>query len=93
MDNKIDGDVILAFNDKWCAQCYTEKHILNEFVKRNPDKKLIINVDAEENPDIFEKYNVKHTPTTIFIKNGKVVEEFRKYLDLDQLTQVVKYYY
>lgn len=93
ISNEIKGDAILAFNDNWCAQCYTEKRVLNEFVKNNPDKNLIINVDTEENSAIFEEYNVKHTPTTIFVKDGKVVEKFRKYLDLDQLSQAAKYYY
>lgn len=83
---EIPQDAVLAFNDNWCAQCYTEKRVLNEFIQKNPDKKLIVNVDAEENLEVFEEYGVKHTPTTIFIKNEKVVEEFRHYLDLDQLS-------
>ncbi|MBP2058717.1 thioredoxin 1 [Lactobacillus colini] len=93
MDNKLEDNAILVFHDKWCAQCYTEKRVLNEFIKNNPDKNLVINVDAEERPDLFEKYQVKHTPTMIFIKDGKVVEEFRKYLDLEQFSQAVRYYY
>lgn len=86
-------DAILAFNDNWCAQCYTEKKVLNEFIKQNPEINLIKNYDAEKDREIFEKFNVKHTPTIIFIKDGKVIEEFRHYLDLKQLTQVVNYYF
>lgn len=74
-------DAILAFNDKWCAQCYTEKRVLNEFVQKDPARYLVKNYDAEEDPKMFKKYDIKHTPSTILIKNGKVVEEFRRYLD------------
>lgn len=86
-------DAILAFNDDWCSQCYTEKQVLNEFKKKYPQMDLIKNFDAEKDAKIFERFAVKHTPTTIFIKNGKVVEEFRHYLDLSQLTRVAEYYF
>lgn len=68
----------LHFWASWAAQCEQMNAVLAELAK---DSKLVhvkfIKVEAEELPDLSEKYEVEAVPTFVLLKNDKVVDRIQ----------------
>jgi len=68
----------IHFWASWAAQCEQMNTVLVELAK---DSKLVhvmfLKVEAEELPDLCEKYEVEAVPTFVLIKNGKVLDRIQ----------------
>ena len=65
---------ILKFYAPWCGQC---KILAKEF-ERNIITVPIENINADDEDDLVDKYNIRSLPTTILIDNNSK-ELFRWY--------------
>lgn len=63
-------EVFVLFYATWCPHSQEFLPIFEEYSKNNPNECL--RVIADEEPDVFEEYNIEYYPTVIMFKKGKV---------------------
>jgi len=56
----------------WCGPCRMYSPVIEEVSKDYDGKIKFVKIDADENPNIAQKYNIMSIPTTLLIENGKV---------------------
>lgn len=66
--------VLLAIGAQWCFDCRRIEPFFMEFAKRYADKVQFARCDFDSNPGIKEKFEVRHIPTIVLIKDGAVIE-------------------
>lgn len=64
--------VLVDFFTEWCAPCKPLAVSLDEISREIGDKITIVKVNAEENPNITNKYGVRGFPTMLIFKGGEV---------------------
>ncbi len=68
---------LLDFWAAWCGPCKIMTPVLKELEEEFKSKIVIkeLDVDAAENQELVEKYNIMSVPTYIFMKDGEVVDQ------------------
>ena len=64
--------VLVDFFTEWCAPCKPLAVSLDELSREIGDKITIVKVNAEENPNVTNKYGVRGFPTMLIFKGGEV---------------------
>ena len=64
--------VLVDFFTEWCAPCKPLAASLDELSREIGDKITIVKVNAEENPNVTNKYGVRGFPTMLIFKGGEV---------------------
>lgn len=82
-------NAVLYFNDDACSICYTEKNVVDELDHQIGDKLPIF----EGTTDLTSEFGVSSTPSVVLIKDGQKIDQFNKYLDIDQIKTVINYYF
>lgn len=67
-----DGQYVLEFMAEWCPDCNFIKPHLPEIEADFPEYKFL-QVDRDQNLDLFKEFNVFGIPSFIVFKNGKEV--------------------
>lgn len=81
--------VLIDFYADWCGPCKAYAPIVEAFATENEDIKVVkVNVDDSE--DLAIKYNAMSIPTTVVIKNGKVVNRAVGIISKSNLAELVK---
>ena len=60
----------VLFYATWCPYSQRFLPIFEEYSRSNP--KECLSVIADEEPDVFDEYDIEYYPTVIMFKNGKV---------------------
>jgi thioredoxin-like negative regulator of GroEL len=68
------------------------KPIFNKFVESQGDKITSEIVNADENQELLQKYNVGNIPTVIFEQDGELVEKVVGVISLIKLEEIVAKY-
>ena len=71
---KSDKPVFLAIGAQWCPDCRRLQPLFMQFAKDYSDKLVFASCDFDNNPGIKEKFDVRHIPTLVLLKDGKVVD-------------------
>jgi thioredoxin 1 len=92
LSQELNHDCIIVFGADWCSYCVKQKkEIWGKLGKF--ENLVVIQVDIDKNPDIANKFNIKKLPTTIYMKNNKVIntklgyknpQEFYAWIRLNQ---------
>lgn len=72
---KTDKLVVIDFWAEWCGPCKMVGPIINQLADEYADQVVIGKVDVDNNDDATSKYGIRNIPTTLFIKNGEVVDK------------------
>ena len=72
---KTDKLVVIDFWAEWCGPCKMVGPIIDELAEEYKEKAVIGKVDVDNNDETTSKYGIRNIPTTIFIKNGEIVDK------------------
>ena len=68
----VGGDLTIAkFQTKACVICRRLEPGLKQLMERMTETLRIVEVDAEENSDLAERFGIKGVPTLILLKDGR----------------------
>ncbi|CAI6002078.1 unnamed protein product [Closterium sp. NIES-65] len=70
---KEGAPVAVHFWAAWCEPCKHMDVVFGQLAAENPHAKFL-RVEAEEVPEVSEKYSVSAVPFFVFLKDGKVVD-------------------
>lgn len=68
--------VVVDFWAPWCSPCKQLMPILDDTAETYAGEVVVAKVNADENPDIVGKYNVRGLPTVILFSDGEERERF-----------------
>lgn len=81
---------ILKFGAIWCKECLVMRPMWEEIEKLIPGLKTDY-FEADENPEVLKKYNVKDIPVFIFLdKNGEELLRLEGMQEKNELIELVK---
>ena len=66
--------VLLAIGAQWCPDCRRLQPLFMQFAGQYADKLVFASCDFDNNPAIKEKFNVRHIPVFVVVKDGKTVD-------------------
>jgi len=85
--NKI---IIIDFWAVWCGPCMFFAPVFKKLHEEFKKEIIFVKVNVDENNAISTKYNITGIPTTLFIKNGDVVNKVIGALNYEQMKQVLE---
>jgi thioredoxin 1 len=71
-----EGKVLIDFYADWCMPCVMMGPVVEEASEKFKGKVKFGKVNVEDSPEIASKFNVFSIPNFVFLKDGKVVQNF-----------------
>ncbi|MDP6708671.1 MAG: thioredoxin family protein [Alphaproteobacteria bacterium] len=86
---RIAGEVpvIAKFQTEACVICRKLDPMLAAVAKRLDGRLGVVDVDAEESPDLAERYHIRGVPTLILFKAGQEVDRKAGFLTASALRE------
>ena len=81
-ENIKSGLKLVEFYASWCGYCKQQRPILEELSNNNI---WIGTIDADESPEIVDKYGIDGFPSFLLFKDGKVISSLPGYHNKSQL--------
>lgn len=81
---------VLKFFANGCPPCGEYKPIFDEVSGQTPADITMVEVDVDDSPGLYSKYDIKATPTTIFLEAGKEVNRVEGKMTTDGLKAMIK---
>ena len=67
------GLVLVDFWATWCGPCRMVAPILEQLAEEYADKLKIVKVNADEEPDLLDRFGISSIPTILVYNNGEIV--------------------
>jgi thioredoxin 1 len=68
------GLVLVDFWATWCGPCRMVAPILSELAEEYSEQLKIVKVNADEEPDLLDRFGISSIPTILVYNNGEVVK-------------------
>jgi len=91
LENK--DSFVVVMGSSTCSACAMYKVTMEEVIKQNQVEIFYLGLDTlskEEYSQIYSKFVVEMTPTTIFIKDGKETSTYDRIVGTASATEVIK---
>lgn len=66
--------VILAIGASWCPDCRRAQPFFMQLAQTYADRAVFASCDSESSPQVVAKYEVKHIPTMVVVRDGREVD-------------------
>jgi thioredoxin len=77
--------ILIDFTAVWCGPCKFYGPIFEKVQKEYSNDFIFAKVDVDENRQVAMQHQITGVPTTLFIKNGKVIQQAVGALNYDML--------
>ena len=89
--------VLVHFSAPWCGICRLVSPVLNSFQSECPELIQIVDINADQNLRLANRYQLTALPTVLYIEHGRVLQRIegfrsREYL-LTQLEAIKQRYH
>lgn len=81
--------VLLDFFANWCGHCQKLLPLLDEAAVDLDGKASIMKINADENRDLAQKFEIKGLPTMILFKDGKEIDRLVGFMPKDKIIEKV----
>jgi thioredoxin 1 len=85
--NKI---IIIDFWAVWCGPCMFFAPVFKKLHEEYKKDFIFVKVNVDENNEIAIRYSITGIPTTLFIKNGDILNKIIGALNYEQMKQVLE---
>jgi thioredoxin 1 len=68
------GLVMVDFWAEWCGPCRAIAPVLAELADASEGRVTLMKVNVDENPGLAARYGIRSIPTTLFFKEGAVID-------------------
>jgi thioredoxin 1 len=68
--------VLIDVHAEWCGPCKMQSPIIKEVASELGERVRVIKIDADRNPDITRRYDIRGVPTLLIFRDG--VLKYRK---------------
>ena len=82
--------VLVDVGATWCGPCKKLSPIVDEVAKEMKDKICVFKMDADENPETVEEYEISGLPTLMIFKGGKLVDSQEGFVSKKELSKWIK---
>jgi thioredoxin len=65
------GTVVVDFHAEWCGPCKELGPILEEVVKENAGKVVLLKVDVDKNEELAKRFSIEAIPAVYTFQDGK----------------------
>jgi thioredoxin 1 len=85
-----DKVIIIDFWAVWCGPCMAFAPVFERLQQEYAQEFIFAKVNVDENPGVAQKYRITGIPTTLFIKNDKVVHKIVGSVNYDYMQRVIE---
>jgi len=82
--------IIVDFWAIWCGPCIAFAPIFEKLQKEHSQDFIFTKVNVDELPNIAQKYRITGIPTTLFIKNDKIIHKIVGSVNYDYMQRVLQ---
>lgn len=82
--------IIVNFWAPWCMPCQMVVPIWDEMAQKYSKYLKVLNINTDTNTSIVMEYNIRSIPTTLIIKQGKLIDKITGAIPKSTILQLVQ---